>query len=308
MTPVATKAKKTNAKRAGRVIDPRLTRLLVWMVGPGRTFVLGVLIVAAFAVGIWRVWLRYSPRVFSSDEYWVTADCVDITPPPRWIRSDVRAKVFQDASLDHPLSLGDPALTARIHNAFSLHPWVAKVVDVAKSAPARIAVELIYREPVCMVRTGEQLLPVDAEGVLLPEDEFSPVEKAHYPRLERIQTVPVGPPGARWGDALVYGGAEIAAAFGPAWYELSLDRIVPSQPRESGSPDEAEFELYTRGGTRILWGRAPGTDLPGEIPAAEKVARLVRYKQEYGTLEGIGGPQPLDVRSLRSMGTAPAIP
>ena len=48
-----------------------------------------------------------------------------------------------------------------------------------------------------------------------------------------------------------------------------------------------------------------GTDVPGEVPTEEKLARLKRYKRDNGTLEGINGPQPLDVRSLRSMETAP---
>ena len=298
-------AKKAKSKRGSAVINPRLKGLFAWIAGPGRTAVLILAIVAALAGSVFFLWGKYGDRVLASDEYWVTPARVDITPPPPWVRSDIRAQVFRDASLDGRLSIMDPDLVERIANAFSLHPWVAEVLRTRKRHPGRVEVELVYRRPVCMVRTGGQLLPVDAEGILLPAGDFSPVEALRYPRLEEIRTVPLGTAGTRWGDARVFGGAQIAAAFGPAWGDLSLDRIVPSKATAVGYADEPTFELYTRGGTRILWGRAPGMDLPGEVPAPEKVARLKRYKQEHGTLEGINGPQKLDVRSLRSMQGAP---
>jgi hypothetical protein len=305
VTPVA--AKKTPAKKnGGTLIDPRLKRLLAWAFGPGRAVVLAVAMVGGFAAGWYFLWEKFSGEVLSSQEYLVTPERVQISRPPAWIRSDIRAEVFRDASLDGPLSIMDPDLAERIAGAFALHPWVARVVEVRKLAPARVEVDLIYRKPACMVLQAEgQLLPVDVEGVLLPADDFSPVEAVRYPRLEQIDSVPVGPPGTRWGDVGVTGGAQIAAAIGSAWHDLCLDRIVPSKVTGIGYADGPTFELYTLGGSRYLWGRAPGTDVPGEIPAAEKVARLINYKQEYGTLDGINGPQQLDIRSLRSMGTPP---
>jgi hypothetical protein len=33
----------------------------------------------------------------------------------------------------------------------------------------------------------------------------------------------------------------------------------------------------TRSGTQIRWGRAPSSDLPGEVPALEKIEQLKRY-------------------------------
>ena len=266
---------------------------------------LALVIVAGFSAGAVYLWREVGDRVLSSHEYRLTIDRVDITPAPDWIHADVRAEVFRDASLDRPLSIMDPELTEWIGTAFSLHPWVGEVSRVTKRYPARVEVELAWRRPVCMVReTSGRLLPVDVTGVLLPSDDFSPNEIERYPRLEGIETVPVGPAGNRWGDARVLGGAEIAAAFGPSWQQLSLDRIVPLRSGMS-TDEEPTYELSTRGGTKIIWGRAPNTDMPGEVPAVDKVARLKKYRQEYGTLEGTNGPQTLDVRSLRSMRAAP---
>jgi hypothetical protein len=269
--------------------------------GETRPLALALLILAMFGAFWYIAWQQVRNEVLASPDYWLTLERVEITPLPPWIHSDIRAEVFRDASLDGPLSILAPDLAERISKAFALHPWVAKVRRVQKSHPARVQVELVYRQPVCMVIAPGGPLPVDAEGVLLPRDDFSPVEISRYPHLVNIGSMPVGPVGTRWGDPRVVGGAEIAAVVGPAWDELGLDRMVPSAAPESGSASEYLYELHTRGGTRILWGRAPGTDLPGEIRAEEKLARLKRYQTEHGTLEGPHGPQQLDVRSLRSM-------
>jgi hypothetical protein len=155
-----------------------------------------------------------------------------------------------------------------------------------------------------MVVVSGGLLPVDAEGTLLPsgDGDFSPIEATRYPRLEGVERNPTGPVGNRWMDAKVIGGAEIAAAIGPAWEALGLHRIVPLANDPAGSTGgEPTFALFTRGGTQIIWGHAPGANVIGELSAKEKVARLQRYLADHDTLEGRGGkPQTLDVRTLRT--------
>lgn len=293
-------AKKSDSRRAPAPLATWLIGLSRVFQSPSRPVALGVLIVAIF-VGLWyTVWRQVGEELLSSDDYWLSADDVEITPPPPWIHSDLRAEVFRDATLDGPLSILDARLTERIAKAFSLRPWVAEVRRVRKFHPARVQVELVYRRPVCVVTAPGGPYPVDGEGVLLPRDDFSPVEISRYPQLTGVGTVPQGPVGMRWGDPRVLGGAQIAAIIGPAWEELGLDRIVLASS-EPGPPEEFVYELYTKGGTRIVWGRPPGADTPGEVPAADKLARLRSYKREHATLEGPRGPQDLDVRSLRSM-------
>jgi len=298
-------AKKTRSKRKSTSLHPRVKNWIGWVFGRGRPAVLAVLLTTAFFAAWYYGWQQVGQEVLSSDQYSLTMDRVDITPLPEWIHADVRAEVFRDASLDRPLSIMDDDLNKRIFDAFSLHPWIAEVCRVTKHHPARVKVELVYRRPVCMVLASGELLPVDAEGVLLPTGDFSPVEAAKYPQLVGIETVPVGPPGTRWGEAKVAGGARIAAVLGPVWQQLGLSRIVASSMVEIGRDDAYTYELFTRSGTRIIWGRAPGPDPPGEIPAVDKVAWLTRYYKENGTLDGVDGPQTLDVRKLRSVPITP---
>jgi hypothetical protein len=300
------------AKNRGRSAarPPWLGKAIAVLRSPAGPLIWAALLVALLCGAWYLVWLRVGQRVLSSDQYLVGPEQVEITPLPEWIHTDLRSEVFRNASLDGPLSVMDDQLTQRVANAFSLSPWVAQVVRVTKHYPARVRVQLVYRRPVCMVAVrGDQLsadaqgtlLPVDAEGVLLPygPDDFSAVEKSRYPRLLGVDTPPVGTVGECWGDVRVIGGAEIAAALAEAWDELNLQQIVPSAPLATGAAEEPTYTLVTRRGTRILWGRAPGTKTPGELPVADKLARLRKYAEEHGSLEGAGGPQELDVYGLR---------
>ncbi len=293
----AAKKKKTAAP-----LPLWLGKSISLMRGPAGPYV-WVLLMVGVLFGAWYLaWGKVGDRVLSSDPYLVGLEQVQIvTPQPDWIRTDIRGEVFRNASMGGSLSVMDDQLTERIAGACSLSPWVAKVVRVTKHHPAGVEIELVYRRPVCVVEVPGDLLPVDEHGVLLPcgSRDFSAIEKSRYPRLAGIGTAPAGMVGECWGDARVIGGAEIAAALGEVWYELNLLQIVPSSPLATGVAEEPTYTLLTRGGTRVLWGRAPGTSAPGELRAAEKVARLQKYVQQHGMLDGVGGPQELDVYGLR---------
>lgn len=269
-----------------------LGRLKPLVVGRGRWVTLAILFCVAAAVGSHFLWRGVRDFVFAGPQYRINPRDIHITPPPEWIRSDIKAEVFRDASIDGALSILDDNLTENIAQAFSLHPWVAKVERVTKYHPAGLDVELVYRRPVAMVEVAGGVFPVDVEGTLLPTADFSPLEVRRYPRLSGVKTDPIGPVGTRWGDPRVLGGAQLADAFGAAWQELGLARIEVAVD----APDIA-YDLVTRGGMRIAWGSAPAVAVPGETTAAEKVARLKKYAAEHnGGLDGAGGAQSLDVR------------
>ncbi|MBN2474688.1 MAG: hypothetical protein JXB62_08770 [Pirellulales bacterium] len=291
---------RATKKKRSAVLPPGLGKLLSFVVGRGRPIVLTGLAVLAL-VGAWcGAWYGAGVRqyVLCSGEYLVTPRSV-ILSQPDWIHTDIRAEVFRSASLDGPLSIMDDDLAQRISDAFSLHPWVAKVQRVQKHHPARVEVELVFRRPVCMVAVPGGLFPIDVHGVLLPVGDFSSVEASRYPRLTDIDTLPLGTVGESWGDPRVVGGAEIAAALEDVWHELRLSHLVPSARSPAAVAEEHTYTLVTRGGTHIHWGWSPGSDVPGELSAADKIARLRKYVAEHGTLEGHDGPQALDVHQLQ---------
>jgi hypothetical protein len=237
--------------------------------------------------------------VLTDDDYRVTPEKIVIGDLPAWIHCDLKAEVMRDASLERSLSLLDEDLTKRLANAFSLHPWVARVDRVSKHHPARVEVHLTFRRPVAMVEVSGGLLPIDEVGILLPSADFSPAEAKQYPRISRVESHPSGPVGANWGDANVSGGAKIASILADRWKKLRLYRILaPTHTIADEYTDRFTYELITHAGTRLLWGRPPGSEPTGELKAGEKVARLEQILQREGSLDGTSGPQIIDLRVM----------
>jgi hypothetical protein len=238
-------------------------------------------------VSAWAAaWIVVRDRVAAQDDYYLGAAQVDLTPLPPWIRSNVKAEVLRDASLDRPLSILDDGLVRRIYEAFPLHPWIARVERVSKRYPARVIVEVAYRRPICMVEVHIDKLargvhPVDVESVLLPTADFSSVDAARFPLLRGIDTQP-GPAGAPWGDQRVLDGCRLAAALAEVWMELQLASLAPLPRAEDAWNEPFRYELLTRSQTRIVWGLPP-SDSPADKALVEaKIERLRQSLQSPG--------------------------
>jgi hypothetical protein len=273
--------------------------------GAMRTLLAIVFVAAAFGGGSYAVWRQVREHVYRSPHYHLSLDDIIVTPRPEWIHTDVTSEVIKDASVDGPLSVLDDRLLDRLREAFALHPWVARVERVAKRSPARVEVDLVYRRPACMVQVPGGLYPVDAEGVLLLTADFSPVQASRYPRLSGTTFSTAPPPGIRWPDERVLGGAEIAAVLADVWHEMEFEQIALSANSAASGSAGPEYDILTRQGTRILWGPAPGVDEAGRSVAADKVARLKHYFSERGTLEGPRGSQDLDLRGGAGLQVSP---
>lgn len=270
--------------------------------GAGRRLVPWLLGMALLGGALAALWRFVEPHIVAGPHYTLDPRHIALSPLPGWIKTDVRGEALRNAGLDGPLSMLDPQLAERLYKAFELHPWVAKVDRVAKLSPDRVEVVLQYRRPVCMVEVPGGLFPVDAQAVLLPSADFSPLEAQRYPRLSGIQTVTEGPVGAQWRDAHVQGAARLAAVLLEGWTELGLERITPAAAAApAASSAAAQYEVYTKAGARILWGCAPGESAAGEPPPEEKLARLRNYVRQRGSLDG---PQEIDLRQAPA-GAAP---
>ena len=122
----------------------------------------------------------------------------------------------------------DDDLVERIAKAFARHPWVARVLAVTKRHPASVKVELAYRKPVCMVVVPGGLVPVDDGGSSCPRGEQLFAARSHAVSSFGGRRSHAGCARRQPLDRRkVIGGAEIAAAIGPAWQTFGLRLIVP---------------------------------------------------------------------------------
>jgi len=247
---------------------------------------------------------RRMPKLNDRPEYRIGAEQVSVSTPPNWIPPDLAEQVFVRAGLEKNQSLLDETLSERIAAAFHTHPWIQEVRSVRKTYPARIHVDVVYREPVAMVKGVDGYYPIDRRGILLPARDFSDADVERYPVIERVASVPMGKLGESWGDPAVSGAAELAATLNAKregkdswWSELELSAILmPRRVALIEDADELEYELRTKGGSEILWGRGPNSRHPGELAVAQKLQRLSEYQRDYGGFDDAHGPYRIDIR------------
>ncbi|MGD9127222.1 MAG: hypothetical protein PVH19_07560 [Planctomycetia bacterium] len=294
-------AAKKPTKRPSLIPVPTfLTGPIGWVftAKPGRSFLMGILLVVGFGLTIYFCWCQVSGEVLASSEYQVDLEEVIISMPPPWVHADLRKDVFQDLSVEGPISIMDENVLKRFQDAFALHPWVEKVVRVSRGA-GEIHIELKYRQPACIVAASGRWFPVDRKGYVLPCDDFSPSDLQELPKVVGIDTLPVISDGAYWNDKRVDAAAQIGEVLRPSWRSLKLDKIQPAQlPYRSTQKEVRDFELVTRGGTVFIWGKSQSeksSTAKTMLSNQEKASKLKHYFEQHGTLD-VPGNRVLDLR------------
>lgn len=266
-------------------------------------------VLAVLAVGGNQLWHAVQGRVAADPRYRITAETIHTTPPPEWVRSDVRSQVLASAGLRDGLSSlqSSGELEQRLSDAFRFHPWVESVNRIVKTPPNQLQVDLTYRTPLLAVgdaaRPGELLL-ADASAVRLPEGDLAVAELRRLPRVTLPAAgVETSRPlrGEPWRDERVRGAVALASGLGTAWWDLGLAGMAPSQRIEvRGAHRYFTYELVSAGGTRIAWGAAPGQEPTGEPPFMDKLQRLTAFVQTNGPLAGPSAPRTIDLRTQRT--------
>jgi hypothetical protein len=226
-------------------------------------------------------WQHWGADHFATQFSGVDMTQIQINPPPSHVRTNVVKAVYRDTAMES-LSLMDQQATAKIAAAFSMNPWVRKVVSVRKLPGGEIDVRLEYRAPVAMVLVFKSdpedkqsyFLPVDGEGILLPSSEFSRAETKQFIHIEVPHLYAsnrfVGTP---FGDFRVESAARLAAVLTPYREQLQLHSIgVLGDPRQN---EVTQLELTTQTGTRIPWGSPPGEEADGEPTTQMKLRTLL---------------------------------
>jgi hypothetical protein len=236
------------------------------------------------------------PDLTRRKEYRLNADDIRFSDPPAWVPRTFLRDVFREGGLPEELSLLDDGLVDKIAAAFQKDAWVDRVVSVRKDFTQHITVVLQYRKPVAFVATETERYPIDKEATLLPPPSF-PAGSDELPVIRNAHSTPQGLAGAAWGDRIVEGAAHLAEILGPCWKKLQLESIqIPDGAAPRSGPGDTIYELRTVGGSHIIWGRAPGSDHPGELTFQQKIGRLEDYAARNGGFSDDHGPYEIDIR------------
>jgi hypothetical protein len=256
-------------------------------------FQAGVVVIAAclLVVGLLAVGNATRQGIRDLDRYTLPFDEIECVPPPNQTRADFLSEVQYLAGLPGKMKLLDDDFPSRLAAAFAGHPWVERVERVEVTSPRQVRVQLTFRKPTLAVRvvasTGGKALShvvraVDASGTLLPAN----AQTQGLPTLALEGTGTPGTAGKPWGVPAVAEAAGIAALLQP--HKILTSYTFISTPEG--------WILQTPNHERVVWGHGAGMESAGEVPAGEKVQRLVRYCSQYGGLEQPGGPFEYDVR------------
>jgi hypothetical protein len=259
-----------------------------------------IVLIAVVVIGALAIWGIGQSRLRHSDKFALRTERIQLSPEqPSWIRGDVLRDVIKQHNLEE-LFLDDSNLTKQLADAFTLHSWINSVELVEKN-PSGVAVVVNFRKPVAMVEVKyddrPHVLPIDAEGTVLPPADFTADDISNYLRIAADHLRPSGLVGDPWGDSKVVGAAKLAGLFdGIPWKEMGLYRIeVTMNPRDSTVV--YYVILKERPEIRVLWGSEPGKETIDEQIAPEKLAELTAFYHANKTLQISSEPTEIDLRS-----------
>jgi hypothetical protein len=266
------------------------------------------LAVAIAGIVLWPYVTAWTPKFETTGEYALAADQLELTPGHTAVPADLSARILERVSqhLGGSPLLVTERLAERIADAAAREPWVARVNRVEVHRAGTVSVDLTYREPAAMVSTPQGLVPVDGTGVVLPRGDVPLSSAVNWPVIADLGESPRGPAGEVWGSLRVEGAARLALLLlkpdgkTSAWQRLGLREIDVLDRDASGGDSSPVYELITLGGSRIVWGDAPGTDSL-EPPADIKLARLDYYLQQCGSFESGTTPCRIDIRDIAAI-------
>lgn len=248
---------------------------------------------------------KFMPDLSEQEEYLLPSTSIEINQPPEWIPEKFLDQVVDRGNLPENISLLKKETTEEVALAFRKHPWVRNVRKVRKEK-GNLSAVLEYREPVALVQLKDGYYPVDQTGILLPPEDFSVKDTEVYPVVLGISSVPQGPAGTPWGDQLVSYAASLARTLLPEWNEFHFKTIeIPKQTKPLENIDDLQFEIVTQKGSRILWGRSPLSNHPGELDVDKKLKRLKDYQHDHGNFDESRMSYIIDIRHWQSITRKP---
>jgi hypothetical protein len=278
-----------------------------WLLSVFRPARLAKLALIVGVIALLPYLIQRLPNLSSRPEYRLSTKRIRIIPEPESpVPRSLLDQVSEQANLPREVSVLDETLAATLAKAFGRHPWIAKVVSVRKSHPAGVTVEVKYREPVGMVQVKGGRFPIDASGVVLPSADFNAADFKRYPTIQGIASSNSIRPGFAWKDPSLLAAARLAELLAPKWEDLRLESIViPTRTVPAIDASKILLELRANGGSRIIWGRAPGTEHPGELTTVQKIGRMEKYLSEFGGFERPNGPYEIDIRHWQEISRRP---
>jgi len=239
---------------------------ILWVVGLGG-------VVAGWMLGVPRL-EAYAERNLPEQQIQI----VFHNAPP-WMQGQLRQRL--EATARHQLSehsLARGELVA-VREALQQFGWFEQIHQVKRVSVSRIEIDAGFVLPYALIRDADGDHLVDPSGDLLPRSYPSGRASGFVVLLNPRYDRPTRP-GEAWE------GAEITAG-------LRLLRVIHEQPWRdqvvaidlAGYHRDQQLTLITDRNTRIVWGSAPGDEMPGEALVEQKLHYLDHHHDRHGHID-----------------------
>ncbi|HUR28136.1 MAG TPA: hypothetical protein VM509_08110 [Planctomycetota bacterium] len=191
---------------------------------------------------------------------------------PRW-EALLRERVARIA----PFASDDAESQALVERELRTLPFVRSVSTPEVVWPDGVRVPLVLRAPIACVRVGAEFLTIANDGMLLPGSWPAPPRfgQGYLPEIALDAGAPKSLRAGEilWSDA-VADGLSVASSM---WAELDPEdltrlgrSIIDAGKARRASAEEPGTVIYLENSRRVLFGRAPSTREPGELPVETK--------------------------------------
>jgi hypothetical protein len=238
-------------------------------------------------------WRFYGAKSYDAAFYGLRKENLILTQPPVWLKDSIVEQVFHASGLEN-LSLLDSQTPAVLARTIDQHPAVRKTHRVQPVSGGQIFVSVEYRTPVAMVHcelndeirevlklrkvelntSGDDLfVPIDKDGVLLPESNFSQSDVMNYLWIyaDELKFDPDWTHGNKFTDPRIIEAARLCNLLAPYRSQVKAERVVVVQAKVGGkSPYRLAIETASPGPT-VVWGEAP--ELPSMEGSIDPVSR-----------------------------------
>ncbi len=245
-------------------------------------------------------WRFYGAKNYDAAFYGLRKENLVLTQPPVWLKESVVEQVFHASGLEN-LSLLDSQTPAVLARTIDQHPAVRKTHRVQPISGGQIFVSVEYRTPVAMVHcelndeirealrvrkidinaSGDDLfVPIDKDGVLLPESNFSQSDVMNYLWIyaDELKFDPDWKHGSKFADPRIIEAARLCNLLAPYRSQVKAERVIVLQAKTVGkSRYWLAIETATPGPT-VIWGEAPEiTQMEGAIDTVSqsKISKLL---------------------------------
>jgi len=223
---------------------------------------------------------------------------------PESVRRDLQFHASEAAASEPSVFSG--AQLAAIGETLEASGWFAAPPTIRRAGEGRIEIDALWRTPVAAVRHGGRDYLVAADGGRLPltydEDESN---------LPVILGVREAPPTVRTGEG------SVTDDYQTVWPGEDVPRALKLLAMLRGRPFSAQIAgvmvrhpeaaggltIFTDRGGKVIWGSEPGVFRPGEMQDDKKLARLVRFHEQFGRIDldraliDISLPEPVEIET-----------